>query len=174
MCVQVSVFGVSVLKEVPEWLSWTVTWCRPSLMWFRPSCSFNQPKTKRENGSLEKGCSVHSPLMVRCSTSPELQQLDQSAAENRPLRLKRARSSSFCSHNRAVCWRAGQRPRPHYVHNVQRLKGFGGHLSMRTGVGDENKTLSKAQDSLKFTMVDGESKVWEQSEQSIAHGDGLF
>lgn len=108
------------------------------------------------------------PLMAGCSSSPELQQLGRPAAQNCPLRLERARRQQPLFTQQSHLWRAGQRPRPHYVHTVECLKGFGGHPSARTGVGAGNRTLPKAPQSVlcKFTMVAGENKVWEQSEPS--------
>lgn len=113
--------------------------------------------------------------MAGCSSSPELQQLDRPAAQNCPLRLEKARRQQPLFTQQSHLWRAGQRPRPHYVHTVERLKNVGGHSSTGTGVGAGNRTLPKAPQSVlcKFRMVEGENKVWEQSEQSTAQGAGL-
>lgn len=70
--------------------------------------------------------------MVWCRPPPELQQLHRPAAVKCPFRLKAAAlftQQQLLFTQQSCLWRAGHRPRPHYVHTVERLRGSSGHWS---------------------------------------------
>lgn len=69
------------------------------------------------------GCMFLSVAVVLWDgSSPEL----LASSRKCPLGLKRAHWQQPLFTQQSCLWRAGQRPRPHYVHTLEHLKGFSG------------------------------------------------
>lgn len=84
---------------------------------------FTQKKTNiRENGGRGKSWFLSVAGILWDGSSPEL----LPSSRKCPFGLKRAHRQQPLFTQQSCLWRAGQRPRPHYVHTLEHLKGFSG------------------------------------------------